>query len=207
MDFRPAPSAEQVGLRLPPVKLFKRGGVDTEIYQIICSNIRVSEQRISDVKAQASALLVGAQRLAELLDRYGDATVTLAVAEMRLLAALQMRASIGLIPVGICASRAYIDSDGVVNAPLTIALEVTRQDDGLVFDFTGSSPPCMGPMNSVRATTLSSVYLAMRHIFPDVPMSAGAFEPLVVAGIEGTFLDAQYPQAHLAILALADTIR
>ena len=32
-------------------------------------------------------------------------------------------------------------------------------------------------MNSVRATTLSSVYLAMRHIFPEVPISAGAFEP------------------------------
>ena len=49
-------------------------------------------------------------------------------------------------------------------------------------------------MNSVRATTLSSVYLAMRHIFPDVPISAGAFEPLSVTGIEGTFLDAHYPR-------------
>ena len=49
-------------------------------------------------------------------------------------------------------------------------------------------------MNSVRATTLSSVYLAMRHIFPDVPISAGAFEPLTITGIEGTFLDAHYPR-------------
>jgi N-methylhydantoinase B len=49
-------------------------------------------------------------------------------------------------------------------------------------------------MNSVRATTLSAVYLAMRHIFPEVPMSAGAFEPLHVTGIDGTFLDARYPR-------------
>ena len=49
-------------------------------------------------------------------------------------------------------------------------------------------------MNSVRATTLSSVYLAMRHIFPEVPISAGAFDPLHVTGIEGTFLDAHYPR-------------
>ena len=49
-------------------------------------------------------------------------------------------------------------------------------------------------MNSVRATTLSSVYLAMRHIFPDVPISAGAFDPLDVVGIAGTFLDAHYPR-------------
>ncbi len=187
-------SAEQEGLRLPPVKLFKKGVLDTEIYQIICSNIRVSEQRIGDVKAQASALLVGAERLAALLDRYSDATVTEAIAEMRRLAAAQMRAMIALIPPGTWRSTAIIDSDGVVNQPLTIALAIRTTPEGLTFDFAGTSPPCVGPMNSVRATTLSSVYLAMRHIFPDVPISAGAFEPLTVTGIEGTFLDAQYPR-------------
>lgn len=187
-------SAEQEGLRLPPVKLFKKGVLDPEIWAIIRSNIRVSEQRIGDVKAQASALMVGAERLAALMDRYGDATVAEAVARMRDLAARQMRAMIGLIPEGRYEARAFIDSDGVVNEPLTIALAVTRAGEGLVFDFAGSSPPCTGPMNSVRATTLSSVYLAMRHIFPDVPISAGAFEPLEVTGIEGTFLDAHYPR-------------
>jgi N-methylhydantoinase B len=187
-------SAEQEGLRIPPVKLFKKGALDQEIYQIICSNIRVSEQRIGDVKAQASALLVGAERLGALLDRYGDATVTEAIGEMRRLAAKQMRAMIGLVPEGIYRSTAVVDSDGVVNQPLTIELAVTRSGSGLSFDFSGSSKPCLGPMNSVRATTLSSVYLAMRHIFPDVPISAGAFEPLEVIGIEGTFLDAHYPR-------------
>ena len=187
-------SAEQEGLRLPPVKLFKQGILDEEIYQIICSNIRVSEQRIGDVKAQASALLVGAARLTAMLDRYGDATVTEAVAAMRTLAARQMRASVMLIPEGSYTSTAIVDSDGVVNTPLTIALTVTRSGDQLTFDFAGSSPPCLGPMNSVRATTFSAVYLAMRHIFPDVPMSAGAFEPFTITGIDGTFLDAHYPR-------------
>ena len=87
-----------------------------------------------------------------------------------------------------------MDSDGVVDAPLTINLAVEKQGNTLTFDFAGSSPPCTGPMNSVLATTLSSVYLAMRHIFPDVPISAGAFEPLVVKRPEGTFLDAHYPR-------------
>ena len=187
-------SAEQEGLRLPPVKLFKKGVLDAEIWAIIQSNIRVADQRIGDVTAQAAALMVGAERLAQLMDRYGDGVVAGAVAQMRDLAARQMRAMIGLIPEGEYPARAFIDSDGVVNAPLTIALRVIRKGDGLVFDFSGSSAPCMGPMNSVRATTLSSVYLAMRHIFPDVPISAGAFEPLEVVGIEGTFLDAQYPR-------------
>ncbi|HBM58476.1 MAG TPA: methylhydantoinase, partial [Citreicella sp.] len=62
-----ATSVEQEGLRLPPVRLFKKGVMDPEIYAIICSNIRVAEQRIGDVKAQAAALYVGEARLTRLL--------------------------------------------------------------------------------------------------------------------------------------------
>ncbi|MBY6004763.1 hydantoinase B/oxoprolinase family protein [Salipiger bermudensis] len=189
-----ATAVEQEGLRLPPVRLFKNGELDPEIYAIICSNIRVADQRIGDVKAQAAALYVGEARLTRLLDRYGDDTVREAIGELRSRAAEQMRAQIAQIPPGTYRSTAYIDSDGVVNEPLEIKLAVTADGEGLTFDFAGSSPPCQGPMNSVIATTLSSVYLAMRHIFPDVPISAGAFEPLTVKRPEGTFLDAQYPR-------------
>ncbi len=189
-----ATSVEQEGLRLPPVRLFKEGVLDTEIYSIICSNIRVADQRIGDVKAQAAALIVGEERLNALMDRYGDETVTEAIAELRRRSARQMRSFIEAIPEGTWGASAWVDSDGVVDEPLEIRLAVTRTGDDLTFDFTGSSAPCIGPMNSVRATTLSSVYLAMRHIFPEVPISAGAFEPLQVTGIEGTFLDAQYPR-------------
>ena len=189
-----ATSVEQEGLRLPPVKLFKKGALDPELYAVITSNIRIAEQRIGDVKAQAAALEVGRDRLFELLDRYGDETVMAAIAELRRRAADQMRARIATIAEGSYEGIAHVDSDGVVDEPLTIALTVTRAGDTLTFDFAGSSPPCTGPMNSVLATTCSSVYLAMRHIFPDVPISAGAFDPLVILRPEGTFLDAHYPR-------------
>ena len=189
-----ATSVEQEGLRLPPVKLYKKGVMDPEIHAIIASNIRVADQRIGDIRAQAAALMVGQDRLYELLDRYGDKTVTEAIAELRRRAAEQMRAKIAAMPDGTWRSKAFVDSDGVEDRPLTIALSIEKQGDTLTFDFAGSSPPCTGPMNSVLATTLSSVYLAIRHIFPDVPLSAGAFEPLVVNRPEGTFLDARYPR-------------
>lgn len=189
-----ATSVEQEGLRLPPVKLFKNGEMDKEIYAIICSNIRVADQRIGDVKAQAAALLVGEQRLTALLDRYGDDVVRAAIKDLRRRAERQMRQLIDEIADGTYRSVAWIDSDGVVNTPLAIRLTIVKSAGHLQFDFTESSPPCKGPMNSVRATTLSSVYLAMRHIFPEVPISAGAFVPLEVIGIEDTFLDARYPR-------------
>lgn len=189
-----ATAVEQEGLRLPPVRLFKQGKLDEEIYAIICSNIRVADQRIGDVMAQAAALKVGEDRLNALMDRYGDEVMAEAIAELRSRASTQMRALIRQIPDGQYQSVAWVDSDGVVDEPLAIRLSITKQEDQLRFDFAGSSPPCTGPMNSVLATTLSSVYLAMRHIFPEVPISSGAFEPLEVVGVENTFLDARYPR-------------
>ena len=189
-----ATSVIQEGLRLPPVRLFKQGVMDPEIYAIICANIRVADQRIGDVKAQAAALMVGEERLNALLDRYGDDVVTQAISELRIRAEAQMRSHIDEIADGTYQSVAWVDSDGVVNDPLAIRLTVTKTPGHLKFDFSESSPPCMGPMNSVLATTLSSVYLAMRHIFPEVPISAGAFAPLEVIRPEGTFLDAKYPR-------------
>jgi len=189
-----ATSVEQEGLRLPPVRLFKKGVLDQEIYSIICSNIRVADQRIGDVKAQAAALMVGEDRLNALLDRYGDDVVKAAIAELRVRSDTQMQAFIEEIPDGNYSSTAWIDSDGVVNEPLEINLKIKKTRRHLQFDFSESSPPCMGPMNSVLATTLSSVYLAMRHIFPEVPISAGAFTPLEILQPKGTFLDAEYPR-------------
>jgi N-methylhydantoinase B len=189
-----ATEVEQEGLRLPPVKLFKRGVMDAEIFWILNSNMRIAEQRIGDIKAQAAALKVGERRLTELMDRYGRDVVTEATAEIRRRAARVMRTHIAAIPDGVYRSEAFVDSDGVVNEPLKIALGVTKAGETLGFDFTGSSPPCKGPMNSVVATTYSAVYLAMRHIFPDTPLNAGAFEPLRIKRPEGTFLDARYPR-------------
>ena len=93
-----ATEVEQEGLRLPPVKLFKRGELDREILSIIQSNIRVAEQRIGDIKAQAAALLVGETRLKEMIARYGAATLKDAIAGIRARAADRMRAEVRRIP-------------------------------------------------------------------------------------------------------------
>jgi N-methylhydantoinase B len=49
-------------------------------------------------------------------------------------------------------------------------------------------------MNSVIATTKSAIYLAVKHVFPDVPINAGTFEPLHIVEPDGTFLYARYPR-------------
>ena len=189
-----ATEVEQEGLRLPPVKFFKKGEMDQEILSIILSNIRIADQRIGDIKAQAAALTTGEQRLTALIDRYGAEVVRQAIAEMRHRAERQMRAKIADIPDGIYEGTSQVDSDGVIDEPLVIRMKITKAGEDLTFDMTGSSPPCRGPMNSVIATTKSAIYLAVKHIFPDVPINAGTFAPLKIVEPEGTFLYARYPR-------------
>jgi N-methylhydantoinase B len=193
-----ATEVEQEGLRLPPVKLYKRGVLDDEILSIILSNIRIADQRIGDIKAQAAALSTGEKRLMALLERYGSGTVEQAIVELKARAAQQMRARIASIPDGTYVGEAFVDSDGVVNEPLRIAMRITKSGQGeqaqLSFDMSGSSPPCKGPMNSVIATTKSSIYLAVKHVFPEVALNAGTFAPLHIVEPEGTFLYARYPR-------------
>lgn len=214
-----ATEVEQEGLRLPPVKLYKRGQIDEEILAIILSNIRIADQRIGDIRAQAAALEVGERRLTELLDRYGAETVEQAIAILKTGAETQMRAKIATIPDGDYRATTIVDSDGVIDRALEINLLIRKKGDQIEFDMSESSPPCRGPMNSVIATTKSAIYLAMKHIFPEIPINAGTYEPLHVPVPVGTFLDAHYPRpvsgcaaevsqriAEAVFIALADAL-
>src|SRR5260221_8945419 len=105
-----------------------------------------------------------------------------------------MRAKIATIPDGTYEGESIVDSDGVDDRPLRIALTLRKEGTELYFDLSRSSPPCRGPMNSVIATTKSSIYLAIKHVFPEVPINAGTFAPLHIADPDGTFLYAKYPR-------------
>ncbi|WP_163111376.1 hydantoinase B/oxoprolinase family protein, partial [Acinetobacter baumannii] len=65
------------------------------------SNIRIAEQRIGDIKAQAAALLVGETRLMDLVAKYGTGTLNLAIKAIRTRSAERMRAEIRQIPDGV----------------------------------------------------------------------------------------------------------
>lgn len=189
-----ATEIHQEGLRLPPVKLYRRGVIDEDILNIVLSNIRVPDERIGDIRAQVGAFSAGEKRLTALLDRYGESTVRAAIAELTERSERQMRAYIESVPDGVYTATSYVDSDGIVNKRLEIRLEMTVKGSDIYFDFSKSSPPCKGPLNSVWATTQSSVYVAIKHIFPDVPINAGCFRPLHIEKPHGTFLYAEYPR-------------
>lgn len=189
-----ATEIHQEGLRIPPVKLIRAGVMDDDILQMVLNNIRVPEERIGDIRAQLGALKVGERRLTALLDRYGSDVVEQGIVELKARSERQMRAYIASVPDGVYESVSYCDSDGVVPEKLAIRLRMTVRGSDIDFDFSGSSPPCLGPMNCPGTQAVNAVYVAMKHIFADVPINAGCFVPLHVAIPHGTFLDAAYPR-------------
>lgn len=124
-----------------------------DIVDMILTNIRVPEERIGDIKAQVGALTVGERRLTELLDRYGADTVEASIAELKRRSEQQMRAYIAGVPDGTYRFSSFIDSDGIVNEPLEIALDMTVAGSDIRFDLSRSSPPCKGPLNGVWGAT------------------------------------------------------
>lgn len=95
-----ATKIQQEGLRLPPVKLRRRGVLDDDIMQIVLANIRVPEERIGDICAQIDALSVGERRLTQLLDRHGEVTVSNAIEVLKERSERSMRAHIASVPDG-----------------------------------------------------------------------------------------------------------
>lgn len=189
-----ATEIEQEGLRLPPVKIFRRDQIDNEILSIVLSNVRVAEERIGDIKAQIGALTVGERRFTEIIERYGVQVLSDCIEEFRKRAAQLMRSRIATIPDGRYEGIAYVDSDGIKDEPLKIHIDLRKEGTELYFDLSQSSPPCAGPMNSVLATTKSAIYLAVKHLFPDLPINEGTFEPIHIKDPDGTFLYARYPR-------------
>ena len=189
-----ATEIQQEGLRLPPVHLVRRGELVQDVVDVIMSNIRVPEERLGDMRAQLGALSIGEQRLTALLDKYGEPTVSAVIAEMRRRSETLMRAHIEAIPDGTYSFSAFVDSDGITDDILEVALDVRVEGSDIHFDYSRSSPPCRGPLNSVWATTMGSTLCGMKHIFADVPINSGCFAPIHVERPRGTFLFAEYPR-------------
>ncbi len=184
----------QEGLRLPPLRLLDEGRLNRDVVDVILHNVRVPEERQGDIIAQVASLNLGADRLAALLDRYGEATVFEAVSELELRSERLMRKHISTIPDGRYCFDEHMDSDGVDWKPLHIHLEMTVDGDSVHVDLADSSPPCRGPLNSVLSTTMAGVYIAFKHFFPDVPINKGCFKPFSFNVPSTTFLHALPPR-------------
>jgi len=184
----------QEGMWIPPVKLVEAGRFRQDILAILQANSRQPLSLYGDLNGQLNALDLGAKRLAALLDSYGAATVDQAFIELKARAAKLMRANIAELPPGIYTCDDFLDNDGIVDQPLRIALDLAITKDTLTFDFSRSAPACAGPVNIARSTAIAACYVAIKHVFRDVPANSGVLEPIRFVMPEGSILTARAPK-------------
>lgn len=184
----------QEGVRVPPVKFIRAGTPNHDLIDILAANSRTPRSNYGDLNGQLNALALGERRLEALLDEYGDATIEAAFAAFSRRAAALMRDNLRAIPDGTYAFADFLDNDGVTDAPLTIALDMTVAGDTLTLDFSRSSAPCAGPLNIAYATAVACCYVALKHIFTDVPANAGCLDPIRFVIPETTLLNARPPK-------------
>lgn len=184
----------QEGMLIPPVKLYDRGQFRQDIVDILSANSRLPLSLYGDLNGQINALQLGEKRMAALLDDYGDETVADCLVELKARAAQMMRAQISGLPSGTVSAEDYLDNDDIVDEPLKIALDLTIEGDRMVMDFSRSSPACGGPVNISRSTTIAACYVALKHIFGDVPANAGVLEPVEFRIDEGSLLSVKAPK-------------
>jgi N-methylhydantoinase B len=184
----------QEGVLIPPVRLFRGGVLNQDIVDILLAASRLPNVAYGDLQAHLSALDLGISRMDALLDDYGTDTVAAALTELRARAARQIRAEIATLPDGQWSQDDFLDNDGRTDAPLRIAVDVTKRGETLTLDFSRSALPCAGPVNIARATTVASVYVALKHLFPEVPANSGVLDPIEIIVPEKSLLDAQRPR-------------
>ena len=184
----------QEGVRFPPVKLVRAGILQHDIVDILSANSRVPLSNWGDLNGQLNALGLGEQRVHALLDEYGEDTITAAVAALSERAEALMRANIEALPDGTYSYDDFLDNDGVIDQPLRIALDMTIAGDRMTLDFSRSAPPCDGPLNIARSTAVACCYVALKHLFTDVPANAGCLAPIAFVIPDTTLLAVSAPR-------------
>ena len=184
----------QEGMLIPPVKLIEAGKFRQDIVDIMQANSRQPISLYGDLNGQINALELGERRLTALLDEYGDTTVQDALTELQARAAQLMRMNIAELPDGTYSCDDWLDNDGILDEPLKIALDLTISGETMKLDFSRSSPACAGPVNIALSTAVASVYVAIKHVFNDVPANSGVLDPVEIIIPDHTLLAVKAPK-------------
>ena len=184
------------GLRLPFVKLYKRGREDSELFGILANNIRVPDKTLGDIRAQASADFVGARKLQEIFAKYGLSVVEKCLELLLDGSEARIRTALRAIPDGTYSGVDWIDDDGFSDEPVRLQVNVSKRADAVTVDFDGSAKQVKGNINCPIATVHAAVYYALIAVIdPHVPPNSGCYRPFTIRAEEGSIVNPRMPAA------------
>jgi len=195
LDFFEARDLFEEGFRIPPSKLFIAGQENEQLTRLIAANVRVPDMVLGDIHAIIGAERLGAQRLGEFLNDYGGPPAFDALAEEILgRSDRAMRQALRALPDGEWAYE--VQADGF-NIPLRLRVKVTKQEDRIHFDYTGSSDQFTGAsINCVMNCTFADTFYPLKcSLTPHLPNNEGLFRALTIYAPEGSVLNTTFPSA------------
>jgi N-methylhydantoinase B len=181
---------DEEGVVIPPTRL------DEGALEALVARMRNPEERRGDFRAQLAAHRLAEQRIDELCERRGGATVAAAMDELYAYSERVVRAALARLPDGRYEAEDVLEA---TDGDLTIRAAVTIDGDSIEIDFAGTDPQHEGNLNCPLAVARSASYFVVRCITdPDLPTSGGAFAPVTVSAPEGCLLNARPPAAVAA---------
>ena len=184
------------GLRLPFVKLFKRGREDDELFGILANNIRVPDRTLGDIRAQASANFVGVRKTMEVFQKYSPEVVQACLTRLLDTSERRIRAGLRRIPDGVYSGVDWIDDDGVTDDPIRLQVNITKRGEEALVDFQGTAPQVRGNINCPIATVHAAVYYSLIAVIdPHVPPNSGCYRPFRIDAEPGLIVNPRMPAA------------
>lgn len=184
----------QEGLRIPVIRLFRRGELQRDIMDLLLLNVRIPEERRGDYFAQIAACRLGSQRLLEVFTEYGSDFVLAAFGQIIDRTEKRLRRALSEVPDGVFEFEDVMDSDGIDAFDIPIHLKLVIDGDRVHFDFSGTSKQVPGNINvTMNATQASACYALKALLDPDVPNNEGILNVVKITAPEGTLLNASFP--------------
>lgn len=186
----------QEALRIPPVKVYEKGNLRKDVWNLIFANIRFDIVQ-HDMKAEIGACRVGERRMLSLLEKYGRDSFeahknTLFDATRRM-----MESEIATIPNGVYKGDGRVYYDGRhEGSRFTVRVTITVEDKHIKFDYSQTDAQTNGFVNGTFTSSASATILTLlQMVNPDIPHNEGMVGPIEIVIPEGTILNAGYPKA------------
>lgn len=173
----------QEGLRLPPVRLFRRGEPVRDIWRIMLANHRTPANSWGDLHAMLGSLRIGERRLRQLFDERGVDALNESFRRIQDFADTYLRDEIRKLPDGVYYGEDTFDDDGIGSEPYAVRLALIVDGDELIFDYSRSDPQAVGPINAPYVVTLSASLNGLLYVLGrNIPVNAGLNSAIRVLG-------------------------
>jgi N-methylhydantoinase B len=186
----------QDGIRIPWLKLYRRGEPDEAIFTLLRANIRVPDMTLGDLRAQLAACHIGHRAVLDMVRRFGVDTFLACASDSVDYTERLVRAEIATWPKESVTFTDYLDSDGCGGPRVKIQVTLSVVGDQLTADFTGTDPQVRGAINSTLSFAASAVGMCVRAVMQEaIPNNSGMFRPIHVVSPPGTVINVQMPGA------------